>query len=290
MDKPDRMTIDNDGDHAPRPHPTDPVSGPAVLGSCAILERPQPMSAPQFIGMFSPMGHTAAVILAGGSGDRFGRPGGKQIFEIAGRPLLSWSIAAFDEVEEVGLIVVVCHPDRIDEYRELAVEPFGFVTPVVMVAGGDIRQESAFNGVAAVPDTFEFIAVHDGARPLVSPKLINHAINVLKGSVEAAGAVVGHPSIDTLKVVEGETIAGTPDRSLFWVAQTPQVFRADILRRAYMVALAEGFVGTDDSSLVERLNERVLIVEGPRDNIKVTVPEDKATVESALLARLSYLG
>lgn len=262
----------------------DPVSGPGVLAGSVVLDRAESRPEVQPIGSGS-SATTAAVILAGGSGDRFGHPGGKQVFEIGGRPLLSWSLTAFDATPEVGLIVVVCHPDRVDEYRACAVDPFEYDTPVIMVAGGEIRQESAFNGVASVPETYEFIAVHDGARPLITSDLITHTINVVKGSVDAAGAVVGHPSIDTLKVVDGETIAGTPDRSLFWVAQTPQVFRAETLRRAYMVALAEGFVGTDDSSLVERLNERVLIVEGPRDNIKVTVPEDRAMVESALLSR-----
>ena len=104
----------------------------------------------------------------------------------------------------------------------------------------------------------------------------------LKGNIDCDGAVVAHPCIDTLKVVENGVIAGTPDRNVFWNAQTPQVFRAGIYRRAHAAALSDGFVGTDDSSLIERLGGRVLVVEGPRDNIKLTVPEDFQLLEAAV--------
>ena len=91
-----------------------------------------------------------------------------------------------------------------------------------------------------------------------------------------------HPSIDTLKIVENGIIQGTPDRSVFWNAQTPQIFRAGIYRRAHAAALSDGFVGTDDSSLIERLGGRVMVVEGKRDNIKLTVPEDYLIISAAV--------
>ena len=178
---------------------------------------------------------TAAIILAGGTGERFGHEGGKQLVEIAGKPILTWSAEAFDAVGDIGLIVVVCPEDRKQEYLERAIDPFPFVTPVVVAPSGAIRQESAFSGLEYVPEDYEFVVLHDGARPLISPELINHAISVLKGSLDADGAVVAHPSIDTLKVVENGVIVGTPDRSVFWNAQTPQVFRAGIYRRAHAV-------------------------------------------------------
>ena len=225
-------------------------------------------------GKVNPKAKTAAIILAGGSGERFGRDGGKQLVEIAGKPMLTWAAEAFDAVADVGLIVIVCPEDRQEEYLSLAIDPFPFVTPIALAASGSIRQESAFSGLEEVPDTFEFVVIHDGARPLVRPETIEHTINMLKGNIDADGAVVAHPSIDTLKVVEDGVIVGTPDRTVFWNAQTPQVFRASILRRAHASALSDGFVGTDDSSLIERLGGRVLVVEGKRDNIKLTVPED----------------
>ena len=226
---------------------------------------------------------TAAIILAGGSGERFGREGGKQLVEIAGRPVLTWSAESFDAVGDVGLIVIVCPEDRHDEYLKRAIDPFPFVTPIVVAPSGPTRQESAFAGLEYVPDEFEYVVMHDGARPLVTPELISHSIAIVKGNIDCDGAVVAHPAVDTLKVVENGVIAGTPDRNVFWNAQTPQVFRSGILRRAHAAALSDGFVGTDDSSLIERLGGHVLVVEGPRDNMKLTVPEDYMLLEAAVL-------
>lgn len=225
---------------------------------------------------------TAAIILAGGTGERFGREGGKQLVEIAGKPILTWSAEAFDSVGDIGLIVIVCPEDRQDEYMKRAIDPFPFVTPVKVAPAGDIRQESAYMGLEAVPNEFEFIVIHDGARPLVTPQLILHTINTVKGNIDADGAVVAHQAIDTLKVVEDGAIVGTPDRHVFWNAQTPQVFRSGIYRRAQASAMADGFVGTDDSSLIERIGGRILVVEGKRDNIKLTVPEDYTLLASAV--------
>ena len=227
---------------------------------------------------------TAAIILAGGQGERFGKEGGKQLVEIAGKPVLTWSAEAFDAVGDIGLIVVVCPEDRHDEYLRRAIDPFPFVTPVVMAPSGTIRQESAFSGLEYVPEDYEFVVLHDGARPMVTPEMITHTINMVKGNIDADGAVVAHPAVDTLKVVENGVIVGTPDRRVFWNAQTPQVFRAGIYRRAHAAALSDGFVGTDDSSLIERLGGRVLVVEGTRDNIKLTVPEDYMMLSAAVRA------
>ena len=228
---------------------------------------------------------TAAIILAGGTGERFGKEGGKQLVEIGGKPILTWSVEAFDAVGDIGLIVIVCPAERQGEYLSKAVDPFSFATPIVVAAAGSTRQESAFSGLELVPEEFEYVVMHDGARPLISADLIAHPIATLKGNIDADGAVVAHPAIDTLKVVENGVIVGTPDRSVFWNAQTPQVFRAGIYRRAHASALSDGFVGTDDSSLIERLGGRVLVVEGKRDNIKLTVPEDYLMLVAAVRER-----
>ena len=228
---------------------------------------------------------TAAIILAGGTGERFGNEGGKQLVEIGGKPILAWSVEAFDAVGDIGLIVIVCPAERQGEYLSKAVDPFSFATPIVVAAAGSTRQESAFSGLELVPEEFEYVVMHDGARPLISADLIAHTIATLKGNIDADGAVVAHPAIDTLKVVENGVIVGTPDRSVFWNAQTPQVFRAGIYRRAHASALSDGFVGTDDSSLIERLGGRVLVVEGKRDNIKLTVPEDYLMLVAAVRER-----
>ncbi|MDR2713926.1 MAG: 2-C-methyl-D-erythritol 4-phosphate cytidylyltransferase [Coriobacteriales bacterium] len=270
---------------------TDPVSGPSVLAAPEFFMNKEDLDAlaaafSSLRGQVSKKPTTAAIVLGGGGGERFGCAGGKQLLELLGKPILTWSAESFDAVADVGLIVVVAPEERMDEYCREAIDGFPFVTPVVMAPAGAIRQESAFSGLSMVPDEFEFVAIHDGARPLVTPELIGHAIAAVQGSVDADGAVVGFPAIDTLKIVNGNNIIGTPDRSAFWTAQTPQVFRTEVLREAYRMALAEGFVGTDDSSLVERMGGKVLLVQGPRDNIKITVPEDRGAVEAGLALRL----
>ena len=268
----------------------DPIFSSSVLGATALEETDSDMDAltqeVNLQGKLSKRPKTAAIILAGGSGERFGKEGGKQLVDIAGKPLLTWSSEAFDAVADVGLIVVVCPEGRHEEYLKTAIDPFPFVTPIVMAPSGPSRQESAFSGLEYVPEEYEYVVLHDGARPLISSELITHTINTLKGNIDADGVVVAHPTIDTLKVVEDGVIVGTPDRSVFWNAQTPQVFRAGIYRRAHASALSDGFVGTDDSSLIERLGGRVLVVEGKRNNIKLTVPEDYLMMVSAVATYL----
>ena len=228
------------------------------------------------------MAPVCAVVVAGGSGQRFGNPGGKQLVNVAGRPLMSWSIRAFDRSDKVGHIVVVCPAERRAEMRRLAIDPFDYDTPISFADAGDTRQDSTRAGVHAVPAGFEYVAIHDGARPLITTEAIDHAIDVLVGDRSLDGVVCGQPAIDTLKIVENGIIQGTPDRSVFWNAQTPQIFRAGIYRRAHAAALSDGFVGTDDSSLIERLGGRVMVVEGKRDNIKLTVPEDYLIISAAV--------
>ena len=271
------------------PKTIDPVFSPEVLGAAELA-----MGDFDFDALTQTIGglkgevdkhpQTAAIILAGGTGERFGKEGGKQLVEIAGKPILTWSAEAFDAVGDIGLIVIVCPEDRQAEYLKHAIDPFPFVTPVVMAPSGPSRQESAFSGLEFVPEDYEYVVLHDGARPLISPDLIAHTIATLKGNIDCDGAIVAHPAVDTLKVVENGVIVGTPDRSVFWNAQTPQVFRAGIYRRAHASALSDGFVGTDDSSLIERLGGRVLVVEGKRDNIKLTVPEDYFMLAAAVRA------
>jgi 2-C-methyl-D-erythritol 4-phosphate cytidylyltransferase len=266
----------------------DPVFAPSAL--IMPQEEDGPLDTEKaFVSPLAHMGkvsrkpHVAAIILAGGYGHRFGRDTGKQLVKIVGCPMLSWSIAAFDAVDDVGLIVVVCPEDRMQEYWAQAVDPYSFATPIAMAVAGDTRQESAFNGLEATPSEYEFVALHDGARPLIAPELINHTINMLKGTIDAEGAIVATPAIDTLKVVSSDNvIVGTPDRKAFWNAQTPQVFRSNIYRRAHASALRDGFIGTDDSALIERLGGKVLVVKGTRDNIKLTVPEDYAVLSAVV--------
>lgn len=229
---------------------------------------------------------TCAVIAAGGSGERFGDPRGKQFVDICGLPMVAWSLIAFDAAPSVGHIVIVCAPDKEREMLDATVLAVSISTPVTFAAAGSSRQDSCRNGLAAVPSDYPIVAIHDGARPLVTVETIEAAIARVRGDQGLAGAICGQPAIDTLKLVEGDTIISTPDRSMYWTAQTPQVFRTEQVRDAHERARAEGYVGTDDASLVERIGGRVAMVAAQRDNIKVTVPEDLRPVEAILSERL----
>lgn len=228
----------------------------------------------------------SAIVVAGGAGERFGQAGGKQMIVVDGLPLLAHALLAFERCARVGEVVLVTHPDRVDEYRRETVEAASLKKVGAVVGGGMTRQESVANGLSAMSSAASIVAIHDGARPLVTPAVITSAIDVLERSSDLDGVVVGHPSYDTMKVVGSDgVVIDTPDRSTLWVVQTPQVFRAARLRDAYEGASTAGFVGTDDASLVEWFGGRVGVVLGPRDNVKVTVAEDLAYVRAVLAAR-----
>lgn len=225
------------------------------------------------------------VLAAGGAGSRFGHAEGKQLAPLFGRTVLGWALDPFVSLESLHAVVLVAHADRLDEYSRRVgplVPPTAFFE---VVAGGATRQESVAAGLEALSTDCDFVAVHDGARPLLTQEVVVSAVAALLADQEAQGLVVGHPSVDTLKHVSEGTVVATPDRTLFWSVQTPQIFRAAALRLAYKRAAADGFVGTDDASLVERLGGRVLAFRGPRDNIKVTHAEDLLIAEAILAAR-----
>jgi 2-C-methyl-D-erythritol 4-phosphate cytidylyltransferase len=231
-------------------------------------------------------GPALAIIVAGGVGSRFGRSEGKQLASIAGAPMLAHTVDAFRRAGSIGHIVLVCHPDRVDEYRD-AVGGLRESTPVSVVPGGETRQDSVASGLRHMPEGHEIVAVHDGARPLVLPETIDRAVAALLEDRSIGGVVVGHPAFDTLKLVESAVVEETPDRSRFWIAQTPQVFRTEVLLEAHAQATTSGEFGTDDSAIVERIGETVVMLEGPRDNFKVTVEEDVALAEAVLRFRES---
>ena len=233
------------------------------------------------------MARICAVIVAGGCGLRFGNVRGKQLVEVAGRPLLSWAVDAFDRSELTDAIVVVCAEERFDEICRCAIKPFGFSKPILFAPAGALRQDSSRSGVMAAADaSFDIVAIHDGARPLIRPETIDVALKELLDSPELDGVVCGQPAVDTLKLMDGERIKSTPPRSRYWTVQTPQIFRVPAMLRAYELADADGFAGTDDSSVVERAGGNVVCMESPRDNLKVTVPEDLAMADALLRARL----
>lgn len=232
-----------------------------------------------------------AVIAAAGSGQRLGAGGPKAFVPLAGRPMVEWSIAAFRAASSVGSIVVACPPGHV---HELAGGDFG------VVDGGATRAESVSNALAAV-DT-ELVAIHDAARPLVTPELIEDVIATLVADPDASGAIAAAPVTDTIKQVAERSAAGagcnalspqegektlhlieaTLNRSSLWAAQTPQVFRVAALHEALAADRERVGAATDEAMLVEAAGGRVLIHPAPSENLKVTTPLDLRFAELLL--------
>ena len=219
------------------------------------------------------MAPVCAVVVAGGSGQRFGNPGGKQLVNVAGRPLMSWSIRAFDRSDKVGHIVVVCPAERRarcaawPSTRLTMTRPSALPMPAIPARIPPVPACMRFRrALNTLP--FTMVLVRS-----LRPRPSTTRSTCLWGDRALDGVVCGQPAIDTLKIVDGDNIVETPPRELYWAAQTPQIFSVDAMKRAHAVAIAEGFIGTDDSSLVERMGGRVRCVQSPRDNLKVTVPE-----------------
>ncbi|HEV7584865.1 MAG TPA: 2-C-methyl-D-erythritol 4-phosphate cytidylyltransferase [Solirubrobacteraceae bacterium] len=205
---------------------------------------------------------TVALILAAGRGERLGGARPKALVELAGRPLLQWSIEALRDVAEIETIVVAL--------------PAGAPAPdgVTVVQGGDVRSASVLRALAAAPSG-DPVLVHDAARPLVTPELAESVIAALLADPSADGAIAAAPVTDTVKRVGGEGIVReTLDRGELWAVQTPQVFRRAALERALDVAPEVLAQATDDASLVERSGGRVIVVRAGPENLKVTTPLD----------------
>jgi 2-C-methyl-D-erythritol 4-phosphate cytidylyltransferase len=233
----------------------------------------------------------AAVIVAGGVGERFGDPRGKQLAPVGGLPVLAHTLRAFERCDVVDAIVVVTHPDRVETYRAEAVGPSGAGKVIAVVPGGATRTASVAAGLAALPRSCVAVAVHDGARAAVTPETIAAGFAALYADPLLDGVVVGHPALDTIKEADPDgRVISTPDRSRLWVAQTPQTFRLQSLLRAHATARRDGFEGTDDASLVERCGGTVSMLEGPRWNIKVTRPEDLPVLSALLRERGEVAG
>ena len=212
------------------------------------------------------------LVPAAGLGRRMGASLNKQYLTLADRPILAHTLALFDGHPRVDGIYVISPADEIPYCRREVVERYGFTKVLDLVAGGAERQDSVRNGLrACAAEAEDLVLIHDGVRPLCPPPCIDAAID----SASRIGAcVVGVPVKDTIKEVDGGLIQGTPQRQRLWQAQTPQAFRYGLIRDAHERALAEGWTGTDDASLVERLGLPVAMVAGDYRNIKITTPED----------------
>jgi 2-C-methyl-D-erythritol 4-phosphate cytidylyltransferase len=220
-----------------------------------------------------------AIIVAGGSGIRMGSRIRKQYLLLGERPVLGYTLLAFEAADLVKDIVLVVPGPDFDFCRETLLPPLRLKKSVALVSGGRERQDSVFNGLEAISGD-PLVVIHDAVRPLVAPGAIDACVRCA-GEYEAC--ILGLPANDTLKRVEASfRIAGTLERESIWLAQTPQTFRYALIREAHLKAREDRYAGTDDASLVERLGREVRIIPGTRRNFKITSREDLALAEEIL--------
>ena len=236
-----------------------------------------------------PVPDCAAVIVAAGRGERFGRDIPKQFLPLAGRPLFAWSLrllAGLPFVKE--LVLVVPREGGLPPAGEAEVRALG--RPVTCVAGGvRLRQESVANGLAALRSDYRMALVHDAARPFPDPAAI---ARLARAAAESGGGLLATRVVDTVKRARGgegaPVVEATLDRAELWLAQTPQAIRADLVPRAIEELRRPGTEWTDEAALLERWGVAVALIDSPAVNFKVTRPDDRARAEA--LARRAAEG
>lgn len=225
------------------------------------------------------MARCGVIVVAAGKGTRMGTAESKQFLPLAGKPILVHTLERFQRIAEVDVIVLVTGAGDVDRC-ETFVRRYGLTKVASVVPGGKERQESVRIGLERLPDGIEVVAVHDGVRPLVAEANVKACLNQAD---ETGAAVLAVPVKDTIKVVDASgRITSTPERRSLWAVQTPQAFRLELLQEAHRLAERDGFLGTDDAMLVERLGHPVHVVEGDYTNIKITTPDDLLWAERIL--------
>ena len=214
----------------------------------------------------------ALIIPAAGSGERLGTTVPKPYLKLADKTILEHTLTQFLQIHGLQSVVVSTSDKYIKQTETILSRLFPDITTQV-VLGGVERQHSIMNALSVISsDDIDLVAIHDAVRPFVDQDSIRNCIEL---SSKVGGAIVAVSAKDTIKVSdEGRFVLQTPDRKSLWQAQTPQIFRIDLIKRAYQQAQKDGFLGTDDSSLVEHLGGKVAIVEGNRENFKITYPLD----------------
>jgi len=226
----------------------------------------------------------AVIITAGGLGKRFVGEGAellpKQFIPLSTKPLIVYSIRSFERSKFISEIILVV-PDKWVEYTEAEiVDKFNIKKVSKVIAGGAERQESVRNGFSTLSTKPEIVAVHDGVRPFVTLDIIDE---VITEAANSGGAIAAIPATDTIKQSSPEhIIENTVPRNKIWFAQTPQAFKYEILKEAFEKASEDGYLGTDEAELVERLGREVKLVLGSKNNIKITTPEDIKLAELIL--------
>jgi 2-C-methyl-D-erythritol 4-phosphate cytidylyltransferase len=221
----------------------------------------------------------SAIIVAAGKGTRMGANMDKLWLEAAGRPVVAHTWQSFNDAKCVDEIILVVREGMQPEFSRLAAR-FKFEKPFRLVAGGAERQDSVWNGLAALSAKTEIVAIQDAARPCTTGELIAATIAAAR---ETGAAVAAQPVTDTIKEsVDGTTISRTADRSKLWSVQTPQTFRVEVIRRAIAAAREQKLILTDDTAACELIGQPVRLVKSLWPNPKVTVPGDLPFIQALL--------
>lgn len=224
-----------------------------------------------------------AIVLAGGQGRRMGTKVQKQYLHIQGKPVLYYSLCAFEQSEIIDEIILVAGAGQVDYVRREFVEAYGFRKVSGIVEGGKERYDSVWEGLKILRDKNRpeksYVFIHDSARPFVNETIIQRAY---EGAEQYRACVVGVPSKDTIKLADKDGFAKeTPDRNYVWIIQTPQVFETSLIVEAYSKMMGRKEIqATDDAMAVEReMHVPVRMIEGSYENIKITTPEDLEIAE-----------
>ena len=224
----------------------------------------------------------SAIIVAAGNGTRMGGEMTKQMAELCGMPVIVRTVLQFEACPFINEIVVVAREDELSRYDEFR-SVYGFKKLTRVVKGGDTRQKSVMEGLRAIDDRSDFVAIHDGARCLVTPEMIGKVL--IEAATHGCATAAERPK-DTIKRAGANGyIEETIDRTTIWHAQTPQIFKTDIYRAAAYMALENGTVGTDDNMLAESIGFKVKLVDCGYENLKLTTPDDFFLAEAILRLR-----
>lgn len=230
--------------------------------------------------------HNAAIVLAAGQGSRMGTKIQKQFLEVEGKPILYYSLEAFETSSVIDEVVLVVGNGLVDYCQKEIVDKYCFEKVKTIVVGGRERYESVYLGLRALEECSpEYVFIHDGARPFVDEAMLHRAYNEV---AKTKACVVGMPSKDTIKIVdENGIVVETPNRKYLWQVQTPQVFDYELIKEAYFELMKSETINvTDDAMVLEKVKGiPVKLVEGSYENIKITTPEDLFIAEAFLKKR-----
>jgi len=220
-----------------------------------------------------------ALIAAGGRGERIGGILPKQFMEIKKKPVLAYTVEKFEKCELIDEIILVVPEDYMSFCSYNIVDVCDFKKVKRILSGGKERQDSVYKGLLALSRDTDIVLIHDGVRPFISTEKIGKSIEMCK---KEKAVILALTVNDTVKRVDEGYVVTTLDREKLWIAQTPQTFEYKLILEAYKKAIEGSFIGTDDSSLVERLGFKVRVLEGESQNIKITTQEDLVLAEKII--------